>query len=125
MAYDRQQVIDFLRRLGYSQAADDAARELPSKVSKEQVWEFNDRHRIILDELIDWMGGSPLAVTQPSSLRGWRTATDRTSTTVGKEQQTCCPRWAWRPSRHQPAGVVAQSHLRRPDAGRTGRRSEN
>jgi hypothetical protein len=59
MAYDRQQLIDFLRRLGYSQAADDAARELPSKVSLEQIWEFNHRHRIILDELTDLMGGSP------------------------------------------------------------------
>jgi hypothetical protein len=79
MAYDKQQVIDFLRHMGYSQAADDAARELPSRVSLEQVWEFNDRHRIILDELTDWMGGSPLAVTQPSSLRGRRTAAGRAS----------------------------------------------
>jgi hypothetical protein len=79
MAYDRQQVIDLLRRLGYSQAADDAARELPSQVSREQVWEFNNRHRITLDELTDSRGGSPLAVPQPSSLRDWRTEADRAS----------------------------------------------
>lgn len=59
MAYERQRVVGLLRRLGYTQAADNAARELPDPVSLQQVSEFTDRYRITLDEMISRMGGSP------------------------------------------------------------------
>jgi hypothetical protein len=59
MAYHRQRVIVFLRRLGYTQAANDAARVLPDPVSLEQFWEFADQYRISGDDLISRMGGSP------------------------------------------------------------------
>jgi len=59
VAYERQRVVELLRRLGYAQAADNAARELPDPVSLEQVSKFTDRYRITLDELISRMGGSP------------------------------------------------------------------
>lgn len=59
MALQRQWVIDVLRRLGYREAADYAARELPDEVSRKELEEFADRHGIGRDELIDRMGGSP------------------------------------------------------------------
>ena len=59
MAYERQRVVDLLRRLGYTQAADNAARELPDPVSLEQVSEFTDRYHIAIDEMISRIGGSP------------------------------------------------------------------
>ena len=42
MSQDRQWVIDLLRRLGYTQAAEEAARELPDPVSMEDVRKFGD-----------------------------------------------------------------------------------
>jgi len=59
MAMSRQWVVDTLRRMGYSQEADEAARDLSDPVEIEQVREFGDRHGISRDELISWMGGSP------------------------------------------------------------------
>jgi hypothetical protein len=59
VAYERQRVVDLLRGLGYTQAADDAARELPDPVSLEQVSKFTDRYRITIDEIMSRMGGSP------------------------------------------------------------------
>jgi hypothetical protein len=40
MANDRRQMIAFLRRLGYTQAADEAERVLPDPVSMEQFCKF-------------------------------------------------------------------------------------
>jgi hypothetical protein len=59
MPHDRQWLVDELRRLGYSQAADEAAEVLPDPVSLEQIQEFADRFGITRDELISRMGGSP------------------------------------------------------------------
>jgi hypothetical protein len=59
MAHDRQWVVDALHRLGYTQAADEAAQELPEQVSMEQLLDFADRHDISRDEVISRMGGSP------------------------------------------------------------------
>jgi hypothetical protein len=59
MAYDRQWVIDQLRRLGYTQEADDAARTLPDRVSTEELLAFSNRHGLSRDELMSRMGGSP------------------------------------------------------------------
>jgi hypothetical protein len=58
MSHERQWVIDTLRRLGYEEAADEAARVLPDPVSLEQLQEFGDRYGISRDELVSRMGGS-------------------------------------------------------------------
>jgi hypothetical protein len=59
MSQDRQWLVDTLRRLGYTQAADEAAQELPDQVSVEQLLDFADRHGISRDDVISQMGGSP------------------------------------------------------------------
>jgi hypothetical protein len=59
VAQDRQWLVDVLRQLGYQEAADDAARELPDKVSLKEMEDFGDRHGIGRDELVNRMGGSP------------------------------------------------------------------
>jgi hypothetical protein len=59
MAYAKQWLIDLLRRLGYTEAADDASRELPDEIDLSQLQEFADRHGISRDEVTDAMGGSP------------------------------------------------------------------
>jgi hypothetical protein len=55
----RQFVVDRLRRAGFEQAAEAAARELPDPVPYEQAAEFGERRGIFLDDLTDSMGGSP------------------------------------------------------------------
>jgi hypothetical protein len=59
MSQDRQWVIDLLRRLGYTRAAEEAARELPDPVTMEEIYKFGDRHRISRDDIMSEMGGSP------------------------------------------------------------------
>jgi hypothetical protein len=59
MAYSRQWVVDTLRHLGFTQAADDALRDLPEEIDGEQLREFGDRHGIGSDTLTERMGGSP------------------------------------------------------------------
>jgi hypothetical protein len=59
MAESRQWVVDRLRRMGYAQEADDAARELPDPVDLEELMAFGNRHGISRDELMSRMGGSP------------------------------------------------------------------
>jgi hypothetical protein len=58
MAQDRQHVVDTLRRLGMTEAADDAEQVLPEQVSSEELLEFGDKHGISRDELMSRMGGS-------------------------------------------------------------------
>jgi hypothetical protein len=52
-------VVDFLRRLGYPDVADEAERDLPDPVEVSHAQEFGERHGISRDELISRMGGSP------------------------------------------------------------------
>jgi len=59
MSEDRQWVIDLLRHLGYTRAAEEAARELPDPVTMEEIYKFGDRHGISRDEIMSQMGGSP------------------------------------------------------------------
>ncbi|MBV9450031.1 MAG: hypothetical protein JO345_29505 [Streptosporangiaceae bacterium] len=59
MAYDKQELIDLLRHLGYDEAAEEAAHLLPDQASEEQVIEFGTRHGISRGELMNRMGGSP------------------------------------------------------------------
>jgi hypothetical protein len=60
MDYDRQGLLDMLRRLGRPDAADDAVHELPERVSRKELEDFAERHGIqSQDELTDLIGGSP------------------------------------------------------------------
>jgi hypothetical protein len=59
MPYDRQWIIDTLRRLGLTQAADEAAQELPEQLSTEQLLVLADKYGISRDEVVSRMGGSP------------------------------------------------------------------
>jgi hypothetical protein len=59
MSYDRQWVVDTLRRLGYTREADEAAQVLPEQVSAQELLELADKHGISRDELTSRMGGSP------------------------------------------------------------------
>jgi hypothetical protein len=55
---EKDWLVDLLRRLGYTQEAEAALRELPDHVSIDQLIEFGERHGINRGELIDRMGGS-------------------------------------------------------------------
>ena len=59
MAFTRQWLVDLMSRLGYTQAADDARREMPEEFDLKRLLEFGERHGISRDELTDAMGGSP------------------------------------------------------------------
>jgi hypothetical protein len=60
MDFERQWLIDVLRKLGRGQAAADAAREMPERFSRQELQDFAKRHGIqSQDELTDLMGGSP------------------------------------------------------------------
>jgi hypothetical protein len=55
----RQSVIDVLNRLGYTQLAEEALRDLPDPVDANQVGTWGMEHGLSRDELISQMGGSP------------------------------------------------------------------
>ena len=57
--YSRQHVVDMLNRLGYSQLAEEASRDLPDPVDADQVRTWCIQHGLSRDELISRMGGSP------------------------------------------------------------------
>ena len=59
MSQDRQWFVDTLRRLGYTEAAEEAAQTLPDPVSAEEIRKFADRYNISRDEVMSQMGGSP------------------------------------------------------------------
>lgn len=59
MQYSRQHVIELLRRLGYTELADLARRELPDPVDFDQLTAWGLRHGLTHDELVSQMGGSP------------------------------------------------------------------
>jgi hypothetical protein len=59
MQVSKQDVVDFLRRMGYPDVADEAERDLPDPVEFSHAQEFGERHGISRDELISRMGGSP------------------------------------------------------------------
>ncbi len=59
MPHERQWVIETLRRLGLTEAADEAEKVLPDPVSLAELLEFGDRYGISRDELTSRMGGSP------------------------------------------------------------------
>ncbi|MGH7764021.1 MAG: hypothetical protein ACREOM_06350 [Candidatus Dormibacteraceae bacterium] len=59
MAYTRQWLVDILRRIGHTKAADDASREMPEEFDLKQLQEFGEKHGISRDEVTDALGGSP------------------------------------------------------------------
>ena len=59
MAYTRKWLVDTLRRIGFTQAADDALREMPEQFDLKQLEEFGERHNISRDVLADAFGVSP------------------------------------------------------------------
>jgi hypothetical protein len=59
MQYNRQYVIDSMRRLGYQQLADEALRDLPDPVDLDELQAWCLRHGLARDDLISRMGGSP------------------------------------------------------------------
>ena len=59
MQLRRQDVTDWLRKLGFVEVADEASRVLPDPVDLERAEEFGERHGIASSELISRMGGSP------------------------------------------------------------------
>jgi hypothetical protein len=59
LAQDKRWFVHTLRRLGYTEAAEEAERELPDPVSLEEIKKFTDRYNISRDEVMSQMGGSP------------------------------------------------------------------
>ncbi|MGD0557057.1 MAG: hypothetical protein ABSA93_19020 [Streptosporangiaceae bacterium] len=60
MEYDRQRVIDVLQRTGQMEAAAAVERELPERVSRQELEDFLKRYGIWGQEnLINNLGGSP------------------------------------------------------------------
>jgi hypothetical protein len=59
MLVSRQRVVETLRQLGLSQAADEALRTLPDPVDLDRIQEFCERTGISREQFINWMGGSP------------------------------------------------------------------
>jgi hypothetical protein len=57
--YSRQEVIDVLNRLGYTQLAQEASRALPDPVDADEAATWGLRHGLTYDGLISQMGGSP------------------------------------------------------------------
>jgi hypothetical protein len=59
MGYSKKWLVDTLRRLGFPQEADEALRDLPDDIDREQLLEFADQHGLDRGMLTDRMGGSP------------------------------------------------------------------
>jgi hypothetical protein len=57
--YSRQHVVDELSRLGYSELADEASRDLPDPVDVNRLVQWGIQHGITLNDLISESGGSP------------------------------------------------------------------
>ena len=55
----RQHVVDLLRRVGLTEMADAALRDLPDPVDREEVAAWGGRWHIDMDYFINRMGGSP------------------------------------------------------------------
>ena len=57
--YSRQHVVDLLNRLGYTDLAEEASRDLPDPVDVDRISAFWTQHGFSRDDLISQMGGSP------------------------------------------------------------------
>jgi hypothetical protein len=55
----RHQVVEVLTKAGFTEAAEEARRELPDTIDSEKVAEWGQKWGITRDELMSAMGGSP------------------------------------------------------------------
>ncbi len=55
----RQDVADVLRKVGYPELADEAARELPDPVDINRLMAWLMQHGLTRDAIVSQMGGSP------------------------------------------------------------------
>ena len=59
MQFTRQDVVGVLQKAGLQDLADEARRDLPDRVDREQVTEWAAERGLYWDELQSRMGGSP------------------------------------------------------------------
>ena len=59
MAYPRQEIVELMRRTGYTELADEAERVLPDPVDVDQLTAFAQSHGVTRDDFMSEMGGSP------------------------------------------------------------------
>jgi hypothetical protein len=59
MAMSREWVVNMLHNLGYTHAAEEAARTLPDTIEMDQLVAFGERHGITRGDMVERMGGSP------------------------------------------------------------------
>ena len=65
MQYSRRDVVDLanmvnvLRRCGFSRLADEASRDLPDPVDADRFVAWSIQHGVSTDDMISQMGGSP------------------------------------------------------------------
>jgi hypothetical protein len=57
--WSRQHVVDELNRMGYTELAVEASRDLPDPVDVNRLEEWCMEHGLSQDEVISRMGGSP------------------------------------------------------------------
>ena len=57
--FSRQHVIDVLKRLGYTELAEQASRVLPDPVDRDRLEALAIQYGLSRDDLISQMGGSP------------------------------------------------------------------
>jgi hypothetical protein len=57
--WSRQYVVDGLNRMGYTELADEASRDLPDPVDLNHLEEWSIQHGLSRDDVISRMGGSP------------------------------------------------------------------
>lgn len=58
MTYSRRQVIDTLRRAGFTDAAAGAETELPDEMDVDTLQTWAEKHGITKDAIVSQMGGS-------------------------------------------------------------------
>jgi hypothetical protein len=59
MQFSRQHVVDVMHRLGNTELADEASRDLPDSVDIDRLKAWLTQHGLSHDELVSQMGGSP------------------------------------------------------------------
>lgn len=57
-SWQREHIVEMLRRTGYPREADEASRTLPEAVSYDRLMRFCREHGLSRDELVSRMGGS-------------------------------------------------------------------
>jgi hypothetical protein len=57
--FSRQQVVDVLHRLGYTELAEEVSRVLPDPVDSDRLEALGIQCGLTRDDLISQMGGSP------------------------------------------------------------------